>query len=624
MQKETQQDLAVSLTIMQPHQSNQSMHSQQHIQQMQQMHQHLQAQMQHQSAAIGAPHSGASMSPAGLGTNTGQSMISSNRPLSSMHQNFPQLMQHQMYSQAMANPQVQQSQNMLQQAQAQMGSHQPDHSKAQQQQQQQQQAALYWNAVAAKKNKPGMMPRSQSLTSSSLSADSQLMQQQQQQRANQQIPNIPSSRLVTPRITPINQPSVGSTVGPAQDVSTMSNAGVIDNKNMSHEQMLLLRQQQIIAELQSQLQQVTANGANSSRFGMSNLNLNTSSSFNDLNAQQVNANMNSQANNQLQQIGHNGTFPYGGINPGNQKMERKNSMLQQHQHQLGISSNMHGMITGSAQSLISDTNKISDFGQDPLQLSGGSKQQQQQFMNSLGGTAMNQAPNALMQNQLFQNNMKQPQRRTSHDSILGLQGIQSQQQRRGNFNFFNNRKSIQPTSQMQRNSSGGAKNTSLDSDRLTSSALQEDDLLLQLQMSQNILNSNSDDNNNKGDDLDDNSSQVSSSKNSLDRKSSKRKNSATNGNKTDQNLKKRNADVSSKSLKNHGRGKNSKRKLNSDVDEVDSCGVHAMKLSLSEDKNVMTGGWQSHDDIPDRRRMIVCVVKVIEQMRPDASKISHK
>jgi hypothetical protein len=36
------------------------------------------------------------------------------------------------------------------------------------------------------------------------------------------------------------------------------------------------------------------------------------------------------------------------------------------------------------------------------------------------------------------------------------------------------------------------------------------------------------------------------------------------------------------------------------------------------------GGWQSNDDIPDRRRVIYSICKVIEQMRPDASKMSER
>ena len=36
------------------------------------------------------------------------------------------------------------------------------------------------------------------------------------------------------------------------------------------------------------------------------------------------------------------------------------------------------------------------------------------------------------------------------------------------------------------------------------------------------------------------------------------------------------------------------------------------------------GGWQSNADIPDRRRVIYSICKVIEQMRPDASKMSQK
>jgi len=32
--------------------------------------------------------------------------------------------------------------------------------------------------------------------------------------------------------------------------------------------------------------------------------------------------------------------------------------------------------------------------------------------------------------------------------------------------------------------------------------------------------------------------------------------------------------------------------------------------------------WQSNYDTPDRRRILFCIVKVIEQMRPDASKIT--
>ena len=36
------------------------------------------------------------------------------------------------------------------------------------------------------------------------------------------------------------------------------------------------------------------------------------------------------------------------------------------------------------------------------------------------------------------------------------------------------------------------------------------------------------------------------------------------------------------------------------------------------------GGWQTNNDIPDRRRVIYNICKVIEQMRPDASKMSQK
>jgi len=36
------------------------------------------------------------------------------------------------------------------------------------------------------------------------------------------------------------------------------------------------------------------------------------------------------------------------------------------------------------------------------------------------------------------------------------------------------------------------------------------------------------------------------------------------------------------------------------------------------------GGWQSNADLPDRRRIIFSIVKVIERMRPDANKMSQK
>lgn len=36
------------------------------------------------------------------------------------------------------------------------------------------------------------------------------------------------------------------------------------------------------------------------------------------------------------------------------------------------------------------------------------------------------------------------------------------------------------------------------------------------------------------------------------------------------------------------------------------------------------GGWQSNEDIPDRRRVIYSICKVIEQMRPDSSKMSQR
>ena len=36
------------------------------------------------------------------------------------------------------------------------------------------------------------------------------------------------------------------------------------------------------------------------------------------------------------------------------------------------------------------------------------------------------------------------------------------------------------------------------------------------------------------------------------------------------------------------------------------------------------GGWQSNDDLPDRRRVIFSILEVIRQMRPDTSKMSNK
>ena len=36
------------------------------------------------------------------------------------------------------------------------------------------------------------------------------------------------------------------------------------------------------------------------------------------------------------------------------------------------------------------------------------------------------------------------------------------------------------------------------------------------------------------------------------------------------------------------------------------------------------GGWQSNADLPERRRIIFCILDVIRQMRPDTSKLSNK
>jgi hypothetical protein len=36
------------------------------------------------------------------------------------------------------------------------------------------------------------------------------------------------------------------------------------------------------------------------------------------------------------------------------------------------------------------------------------------------------------------------------------------------------------------------------------------------------------------------------------------------------------------------------------------------------------GGWQSNEDLADRRRVIYSICKIIEQMRPDASKMSER
>lgn len=36
------------------------------------------------------------------------------------------------------------------------------------------------------------------------------------------------------------------------------------------------------------------------------------------------------------------------------------------------------------------------------------------------------------------------------------------------------------------------------------------------------------------------------------------------------------------------------------------------------------GGWQSNADLPDRRRIIFSIIKVIERMRPDANRMSQK
>ena len=36
------------------------------------------------------------------------------------------------------------------------------------------------------------------------------------------------------------------------------------------------------------------------------------------------------------------------------------------------------------------------------------------------------------------------------------------------------------------------------------------------------------------------------------------------------------------------------------------------------------GGWQSNNDLPDRRKIIFSIAKVIERMRPDARKSSQK
>ena len=75
---------------------------------------------------------------------------------------------------------------------------------------------------------------------------------------------------------------------------------------MTNEQMLLLRQQQVIAELQSQIQQITSIGGGnvarpqSSQLASQMMNQKRDLSLSDLSSQQVNG--------QLQQMGPNESF----------------------------------------------------------------------------------------------------------------------------------------------------------------------------------------------------------------------------------------------------------------------------------------------------------------------------
>jgi hypothetical protein len=63
---------------------------------------------------------------------------------------------------------------------------------------------------------------------------------------------------------------------------------------------------------------------------------------------------------------------------------------------------------------------------------------------------------------------------------------------------------------------------------------------------------------------------------------------------------------------NHSRGSSSKKK--------DETGSNSQSFL----DGTFAGGWQSNADIPDRRKVIYSICRVIEQMRPDASKMSQK
>jgi hypothetical protein len=71
----------------------------------------------------------------------------------------------------------------------------------------------------------------------------------------------------------------------------------------------------------------------------------------------------------------------------------------------------------------------------------------------------------------------------------------------------------------------------------------------------------------------------------------------------------------------------------STIEQVDPSGFHGVSTMASTDPpsrrtsflgGTFEGGWQSNEDLPDRRTVIYQIIKAIEQMKPDARKMSDR
>jgi len=79
------------------------------------------------------------------------------------------------------------------------------------------------------------------------------------------------------------------------------------------------------------------------------------------------------------------------------------------------------------------------------------------------------------------------------------------------------------------------------------------------------------------------------------------------------------------SAKSRRKGSQSRQRTGEDVDKgLDGESPTEGTVNQAFLDGAFAGGWQSNEDLPDRRKIILNIVRVIEQMRPDANNMSRK